>query len=112
MLELKDFEFREDNAQATLDRGGNTFYFWPARHEGNLVRVYISRVAMEDELGLRPKDSPRQCLLQYRERIQKAANENWRLGEKDVYLEFERSSNSLAALEAASVNFVEENWDS
>lgn len=86
MLELQDFIFSEDDAQANHYRDGRSYFFWEARHDKAAVSVYVSRVAMQEKFGLGPMED-RQRLLRSRQRIQAAANRKWRPGDDRVFLE-------------------------
>lgn len=86
MLELQDFIFSEDDAQAKHYRDGRSYFFWEARHHKQVISVYVSRVAINETSGLGPLED-RESLLRSRQKIQAAANRKWRPGDDRVFLE-------------------------
>ncbi len=85
MLELQDFIFSEDDAQARHYRDGRSYYFWEARRLKDVISVYVNRTAIHDALVGATED--RERLMSSRQRIQEAANRKWRPGDDRVFLE-------------------------
>jgi hypothetical protein len=86
MLELQDFMFSEDDAQARHYRDGRSYHFWEARRLTEVISVYVDRTAIHDMFGPDPGEG-RERLLRSREKIQEAANRKWRPGDDRVFLE-------------------------
>ena len=68
MLELQDFMFSEDDAQARHYRDGRSYHFWEARRLTEVISVYVDRTAIHDMFGPDPGEG-RERLLRSREKI-------------------------------------------
>ena len=87
MLQLLDVAFDEVDPSMLHFRDGRAYHFWEARDGTQLVRIYISRAALESRFDLAPGESLGQVLLRAHPRIQDAANNKWRPDDCNVFLE-------------------------
>ncbi|MGE0233909.1 hypothetical protein [Methylocystis sp.] len=87
MLQLLDLAVGEIDPPTTHYRDGRAYYFWEAQYGAQLVRVYVSRTALEHRFSLAPGEGLRHVLLRSHRRIQDAANTKWRPQECNVFLE-------------------------
>ncbi|MFO1103510.1 MAG: hypothetical protein U1E20_11470 [Methylocystis sp.] len=87
MLQLLDVVVGEIDPPTMHYRDGRAYYFWEAQYGAQLVRVYVSRTALEQSFDLAPGEGLRHVLSRSHQRIQDAANNKWRPNDRNVFLE-------------------------